>query len=169
MKLTLTPRLRVHRPQHGHGSCWCNTGVHHPTRLPHTNQAFRHALGTYSTAELPASTLFRRIGVLPATSRSTTTTMPTKVYVACVREGGREATVTRAPHMSQRSTSVVVVPSGFLLRCLRKDMVISLVFEVWIMVPQGPSTSLPYTGGGGGGEPGGQFWSFTECHQDRSW
>ena len=55
--------------------------------------------------------------------------MPTKVYVACVREGGREATVTRAPHMSQRSTSVVVVPSGFLLRCLRKDMAISLVFE----------------------------------------
>ena len=123
----------------------------------------------HSKMLLSNSTLFRRIGVLPATSRSTTTTMPTKVYVACVREGGREATVTRAPHMSQRSTSVVVMPSGFLLRCLRKDMIISLVFEVWIMVPQGPSTSLPYTGGGGGGEPGGQFWSFTECHQDQSW
>ena len=40
-------------------------------------------------------------------------------------------------HMSQWSTSVVVVPSGFPLRCLRRDMVTDLVLEVWVMVPQG--------------------------------
>ena len=39
--------------------------------------------------------------------------------------------------MSQWSTSVVVVPSGFPLRCLRRDMVRDLVFGVWVMVLQG--------------------------------
>ena len=39
--------------------------------------------------------------------------------------------------MSQWSTSVVVVSSGFPLRCLRRDMVTDLVFEVWIMVLHG--------------------------------
>ena len=44
---------------------------------------------------------------------------------------------TRPPHLTQRPRSVVVVPNGSPLGCLRKDMVSDLVFEVWIMVSQG--------------------------------
>ena len=40
--------------------------------------------------------------------------------------------------MIQRPSSVVVVPNGSPLGCLRKDMVSDLVFEVWIMVSQIP-------------------------------
>ena len=44
---------------------------------------------------------------------------------------------TRTPDMAQRSTSVVVVPNGSPLRCLRMDMAIELVSEVWVMVSHG--------------------------------
>ena len=44
---------------------------------------------------------------------------------------------TRTSDMVQRSTSVVVVPYGSPLRCLRMDMVIELVSEVWAMVSHG--------------------------------
>ena len=43
--------------------------------------------------------------------------------------GGSEAS-----DMNQWSTSVVVVPGGPPVRCLRRDMVTDLVFEVWVMV-----------------------------------
>ena len=62
--------------------------------------------------------------------------------------------------MSQWSTSVVVVPSGFPLRCLRRDMVTDLVFEVWIMVSQGPSTLPPTRAGGEEGAGGGSEGQF---------
>ena len=44
---------------------------------------------------------------------------------------------TRTSDMVQRPTSVVVVPYGSPLRCLRMDMAIELVSEVWVMVSHG--------------------------------
>ena len=48
--------------------------------------------------------------------------------------------------MVQRSTSVVVVPHGFLLRCLRMDMAMELVSEVWVMVSYGLLNHHPHKG-----------------------
>ena len=50
--------------------------------------------------------------------------------------GGSEAS-----DMNQWSTSVVVVPSGPPMRCLRRDMVTDLVFEVWVMVSRAMSST----------------------------
>ena len=51
--------------------------------------------------------------------------------------------------MVQRSTSVVVVPYGSPLRCLRMDMAIELVSEVWVMVSHGLLNHHPHEGEGG--------------------
>ena len=67
--------------------------------------------------------------------------------------------------MSQWSTSVVVVPSGIPLRCLRRDMVTDLVFEVWVVVFQGLLHHHHHEVGDGGGR-GGQFLIFP---QSRPW
>ena len=56
---------------------------------------------------------------------------------------------TSPPHMTQRPSSVVVVPNGSSLGCLRKDVVSDLVFEVWIMVSQGLPHHHPQEGGVG--------------------
>ena len=48
-----------------------------------------------------------------------------------------------ASDMNQWSTSVVVVPSGPPMRCLRRDMATDLIFEVWVMVSQGPYPPPP--------------------------
>ena len=53
------------------------------------------------------------------------------------------------PHMTQRPSSVVVVPNGSSLGYLRKDVVSDLVFEVWIMVSQGLPHHHPQEGGVG--------------------
>ena len=58
---------------------------------------------------------------------------------------------TSPPHMTQRPSSVVVVPNGSSLGCLRKDVVSDLVFEVWIMVSQGLPHHHPQEGGVGAG------------------
>ena len=58
---------------------------------------------------------------------------------------------TSPPHLTQRPSSVVVVPKVSPLGCLRKDMVSDLVFEVWIMVSQGLPHHLPLEGGVGAG------------------
>ena len=50
--------------------------------------------------------------------------------------------------MAQRSTSVVVVPNGSPLRCLRMDMAIELVSEVQIMASQGLLYHHPHEGEG---------------------
>ena len=50
--------------------------------------------------------------------------------------------------MVQRSTSVVVVPNGSPLRCLRMDMAIELVSEVRIMASQGLFDHHPHEGEG---------------------
>ena len=54
-----------------------------------------------------------------------------------------------ASDMNQWSTSVVVVPSGPPMRCLRRDMVTDLVFEVWVMVSQGHIHHHPHEVEGG--------------------
>ena len=54
--------------------------------------------------------------------------------------GGSEAS-----DMNQWSTSVVVVPSGPPMRCLRRDMVTDLVFEVWVVVSQGHASTTTLT------------------------
>ena len=46
-------------------------------------------------------------------------------------------TVTATPRSAMIPTSVVVVPSGCPVRCLRRDMATDLVFEVWVMVLRG--------------------------------
>ena len=56
---------------------------------------------------------------------------------------------TSPPHMTQRPSSVLVVPNGSPLGCLRKDVVSDLVFEVWIMVSQGLPHHHPQEGGVG--------------------
>ena len=57
-----------------------------------------------------------------------------------------------ASDMNQWSTSVVVVPSGPPMRCLRRDMATDLVFEVWVMVSQGHIHHHPHEVRRGGGE-----------------
>ena len=64
---------------------------------------------------------------------------------------------TSPPHMTQRPSSVVVVPNGSSLGCLRKDVVSDLVFEVWIMVSQGLPHHHPQEGGVGAGGRGQKF------------
>ena len=54
--------------------------------------------------------------------------------------GGSEAS-----DMNQWSTSVVVVPRGPPMRCLRRGMVTDLVFEVWVMVSQGHASTTTLT------------------------
>ena len=46
------------------------------------------------------------------------------------RRGAPGSTVTTTPRPAMRPTSVVVVPSGCPVRCLREDMGTGLVFEV---------------------------------------
>ena len=46
-----------------------------------------------------------------------------------------------ASDMNHWSTSVVVVPGGPPVRCLRRDMVTDSVFEVWVMVSRAISTT----------------------------
>ena len=70
--------------------------------------------------------------------------------------------------MSQWSKSVVVVPSGFLLRCLRRDMVTDLVFEVWVMVLQGLLHHHHHEVEGGGGARG-QKMKLGESGHTHSW
>ena len=57
-----------------------------------------------------------------------------------------------ASDMNHWSTSVVVVPGGPPVRCLRRDMVTDLVFEVWVMVSRAISTTTLTRSRGGGGE-----------------
>ena len=56
---------------------------------------------------------------------------------------------TRTSNLVQRSTSVVVVPNGSPLRCLRMDMAIELVSEVWVMVSHGLLHHHPHEAEGG--------------------
>ena len=70
--------------------------------------------------------------------------------------------------MSQWSKSVVVVPSGFPLRCLRRDMVTDLVFEVWVMVPQG-LLHHHHHDVEGGVKQGGQKMKLGESGHTHSW
>ena len=51
--------------------------------------------------------------------------------------GGILTMATMTSGMAQRSTCVVVVSNGSLLRCLRMDMAIELVSEAWVMVSHG--------------------------------
>ena len=54
---------------------------------------------------------------------------------------------TSPPHMTQRPSNVVVVPNGSPLRCLRRDVVIELVSEVWVMVSHGLLNHHTHEGG----------------------
>ena len=56
---------------------------------------------------------------------------------------------TMTSDMAQKSTSVVVVPNGSPLTCLRMDMAIELVSEVWVMVSHGLLHHQPHEGEGG--------------------
>ena len=67
------------------------------------------------------------------------------------RRGAPGSTVTTTPRPAMRPTSVVVVPSGCPVRCLRRDMGTALVFEVLVMVLRGLPHDHHAQGPGGGG------------------
>ena len=76
---------------------------------------------------------------------------------------------TSPPHMTQRPSSVVVVPNGSSLGCLRKDVVSDLVFEVWIMVSQGLPHHHPQEGGVGARARGPKIKKMSNRDDSSSW
>ena len=70
---------------------------------------------------------------------------------ACPRWRPWGAAYRWACHAVLGPTSVVVLPSGTPMRCLREDMAIASVLEVWAMVPRGlPHHHHRRVGGQGG-------------------